>query len=325
MDAREIDGRHDSVISETLRDGWDRVLSRGGFGYDPAPPDEIRVGRIRFVFLPNRLRRPGAGGGAPGEHGVVKPHTACPFDDPRVLDLREVARFRRQGRVYHLITNKFPVKPLHFLAVRSLDAPAQRLPQCLLDADEIEDMALLARSLGPPYRFFFNSNAGIDFSHSGSSVNHWHFQLFPDAGDVLETVCVGDRTIDDWPGAHTLRVSSDAADIATSMWEIARRANELNVAYTLAVRSSDEGLLAAAFFARAPLDPLPVPGGGELSNRFGGFEVTGAVVVYDPAVFEWVRAHPEDALELARARLRAGTRPLPPADVSARGRAAAGP
>ena len=48
----------------------------------------------------------------------------------------------------------------------------------------------------------------------------------------------------------------------------------------------------------------------ELSPRFGGWELSGDVVIYDEEVFEWVCAHPGEADRIAWERLRDGTRDI---------------
>jgi hypothetical protein len=312
-EALAIDGRRDARVAAALDAGWARVAERGGIDYEPSAVEELRCPPFRFLHLPGRLRRPGASVAPP--RGLLRPHAPCPFDGPAVYALREVLRFRRAERTYHLIANRFPVRPLHFLAVRSADAPADLLPQCLLGPEEIEDALLIARAVGPPYRFFFNSNTGADGSDSGSSVNHWHFQLFPDRGDLLEGSPAGALetagSIPGWDVPHRLHASADAGALARRVWADVERVIALDVAFTVIVRPCDDDRLAAAFVARAPVEPIAPPGvegAGALPARFGGFELTGSVVVHERPLFEWARKHPRQAAALARERLRRGTR-----------------
>jgi hypothetical protein len=55
-----------------------------------------------------------------------------------------------------------------------------------------------------------------------------------------------------------------------------------------------------------------VPGIGVISGDFGGFELSGNVVVPARMLFDWVRAHPAQAVEMVAARMRAGTAEPPP-------------
>ena len=61
------------------------------------------------------------------------------------------------------------------------------------------------------------------------------------------------------------------------------------------------------FFPRAPVEDLKPPSGGTLGGDFGGFELSGSVVVPNREVFDWVRAHPGESVAFILERMRSGT------------------
>jgi hypothetical protein len=322
MATRVIDGKRDAALFSLLDAAWEQIFARGGIEYDPSTSGVGIIGPFRpfrFLYVPGRSRRPGAQGAPLG--GVARAHLPCPFDDAAAIERREALRLSRAGRIYHLIANRFPVKRLHFLAVRDAGAPPASLGQCIAGTDEIEDMLGLARMLGPPMRLYFNSNSGADGSDSGSSVNHWHFQLFPDAEDVLEDaepapIDAGGGApsramrLEAWPAAHRIYRDHDLAALAAALWDDVRRAVALDIAYTLVFKSESGASVTAAVFPRAPIAPPAIAGVGALPNRFGGFELVGAVMLYEPALAHWAGAHPREAQALARERLRGATRDI---------------
>ena len=83
--------------------------------------------------------------------------------------------------------------------------------------------------------------------------------------------------------------------------------NRLDIAYNLEISPREDGRLVVALFPRAPSAELALPGGGSLSADFGGFELTGGVVVPNRRLFEWVRSRPGESAALIRERMRAGT------------------
>lgn len=231
-------------------------------------------------------------------------------------------RLFREERKYHLTWNRYPVTPLHFLVVRERSAAPETLPQCIHGARELEDMLLVLGMLGPPYRAYFNSNSGTDGSRSGSSVNHWHFQLFPfprefDSPLLREGPDELDRTVGlkvgrypEWPARH-LFVDGALEDIpsaALCLWERLRRIHELDAAYNIEVATMGPRKFRAFLFPRRPVPPLAVPGIGELDWTPGGWELSGDIVVAKEELFDWVRRHPSQALRLTRERLRQSTR-----------------
>ncbi len=318
---KELLGHRDPALLQELEEGWKRVLQAGGIEYDPIHAERLRCGNLRFHFIPGRESRPNAGGSA-AVHALRAPHVPCPFDLPETIAEREVIRFHRDDRTYHLIANRFPVAPMHFLLVRESGAPAETLPQCLLGPEEIEDALRLSRSLGPSIRFYFNSNASRDGSSSGSTVNHWHFQLFPlDTGAVVNLLRQPRRAVEldavergplpGWDVPNRYHRGDDLGAVARSLWEDVERAIELGAAYNVEIVAADrDETVIAILYARAPLDVVEIPGIGTIPCRFGGWEVQGDVVIDDEAVFTWARENPKEAGELAWKRLAASVRDI---------------
>ena len=315
FDLSPVERGPDRALSPLLVEGWNRGLKQGTIAYDPEEIEPLAVPPFHFHLLPGRESRPRSPvtGGAPV--GLRRPHLPCPFDAPGFLDEREVLRARREDRRYHLVLNKYPVRRIHYLAVRPGGDPPPTLTQCLLGAGEIEDMLRLGARLGHPWRLFFNSNSGADGSRSGSSVNHWHFQIFLGDQSVLARPARIDGAaggveigrIPDWPAHHRLYRARDGAALAAALWRDVAEINRLDIAYNLEISPREDGRLACALFPRAPTRELELPGGGSLSADFGGFELTGGVVVPDRRLFEWVRTRPEESAALIRERIRTGT------------------
>jgi hypothetical protein len=214
------------------------------------------------------------------------------------------------------------VTPLHFLVVRDGSAPPEALPQCIHDVRELEDMFLVLGMLGPPYRAYFNSNSGADGSRSGSSVNHWHFQLFPfprefdsplfgEGSEVLVReagLTVG--RYPEWPARHLFvdGTNEDFGSVAACLWEQLRRIDQLDVAYNVEVVPTGAREFRAFLFPRRPTPALELPGIGPIDWTPGGWELSGDLVIATEELFAWVRHHPSEALRITRERLRRSTR-----------------
>lgn len=329
-----------------LERAWSSALRGGTLAYDPALAERFEASPFRFHYLPARTARPGARTDAPPPpEGLRLPHAPCPFDAPGFVQEREIARLEVDGRPYHLTANRFPVTPLHFLVIRPVDAAAETLPQCVHGPEEMEDIFAVLREAGAPYRAYFNSNRGADDSRSGSSVNHWHFQIFryppevssgfrdgtlrdgtpaclqagpdgpPAAGERHEGAGAGIALgeIPGWPASHlTIEGGFERARTASEvLWQRLRRLNDIGVAYNLEVEAREHGAFRASLFARRPGPELAIPGAGRLSPNFGGWELTGDIVVPTRKIFDWIRAHPDEAARRTVERLRQTTRPPP--------------
>src|SRR5262245_49974311 len=228
-------------LPSMLEQGWQWGRASGSLAYDPEEIETLAVPPLTFYHLPGREARPRAAPEAGERLHLGRPHRPCPFDSPEFLEEREVVRLRHRERIYHLALNKFPVLPLHYLAVRPAWEPAERLPQRLTGPDEIEDLLRLAALLGPPYRLFFNSNRGGDGANSDSSVNHWHFQIFPSVSEVVNRAPqisarsgeVEQGSLPDWPARHRLYRSADPQPLAEAVWAAVSKIDALDVAYNL--------------------------------------------------------------------------------------------
>src|SRR5262245_27528768 len=202
----------DRPLPPMLEAGWARGRARGALAYDPETIEVLEIPPLSFYFLPGREARPRSLPPADEPYRLSRPHRRCPFDGPEFLEEREILRVRHGERLYHLALNKYPVMRLHLLVIRPASEPPPLLPQRLTGPEEIEDLLYLALHLGPPFRLFFNSNRGADGSSSGSSVNHWHFQIFPCFSEVVNrTPRIASRSgeveygkIPDWPAHHRL-------------------------------------------------------------------------------------------------------------------------
>jgi len=265
----------------------------------------VRIGRFRCHFLPGRGDRPGAD--APkGREGLLRPHEPCPFDGEGFVRERELCRLARGGREYHLVANRFPVFPEHFVAVRPDGAPASTLSQHLSGTRDIEDIVAFLRAAGPRYRAYFNSNPGADGSRSGSSVNHWHFQLF---AYPWERTPLEERA-GEWPARHLAVEDGDPSRLAGAAWRLVERIHALDAAYNIEARELSDGRLRAVVFARRPAPDREVPGAGTLSSNFGGCEMSGDLVLSSRPLLEWHARHPEAAERLSEERLRETTRAI---------------
>ena len=220
--------------------------------------------------------------------------------------------------------NRYPVTPYHFLVVKAADSLPSKLPQYIQGPEELEDMLWFLQMAGEPFRAYFNSNRGSDGSASGSSVNHWHYQLFPfpkEAPSQLFArkvkVLAANKglkagIVPDWP-AHHLFFDLGGGGIheaSERLWEKVRELNSLNVAYNIEVVALPGGAFRAFLFPRKPAAPLEVPGVGSLSPDFGGWELSGDIVVPTREILDWVRLNPGEAARLTEKRLRETTRPV---------------
>lgn len=314
-----------AALSALLAASWKRALEERLVGYDPSlPENEVIVAPpYRYHHLPGRATRPGARrDGTPPSQGLHLPHVPCPFDGETFVREREVGRVERGGRGYHLVCNRFPVTPLHFLPVRAATAPIETLPQHLHGPVEIEDMLHLLDMAGEPYHALFNSNRGADDSQSGSSVNHWHFQLFPytveprsplatEAPAVLSdrgSVRVG--RIESWPARHVL-IEGPAGEVpllAEVLWDLVRPLNARNTAYNIDLGVDSRRQIRILLFPRRPAPAEEIPGVGTLSANFGGWELSGDFVIPTPEIMAWIRQNPAAAERLTTKRLRETTR-----------------
>jgi len=302
-------------LSRFLIEGWTWGIQTGAIEYDPDDVETLTIPPIRFYLLPGREARPRTLSDQDLSIGLGRPHGSCPFDTQDFLDEREILRVAREGRAYHITLNRFPVLRHHFLAVRPVTDSPDTLPQRLIGAAEIEDMLYLAEELAHPYRLFFNSNQGADGSRSGSSVNHWHFQIFPSQWTaaarspgiqkVAGEVEIGQ--IPDWPARHRLYRSRNKGPLSAAIWSDVERINQRNIAYNLEISPRENGDLLSLLFPRAPLEDIRLPTGSVLTGDFGGFELTGSVVVPAREIFEWIRAHPREALDRILERMHRGT------------------
>lgn len=313
-------------LRRILEGGWRAHLASALVVYDPSRARILSLPPFRYHYLPERASRPGSiAPQEPPPEGIRRPHDLCPFDGEEFVEQREIVRAARDARTYHLVANRYPVTPLHFLGVRAADAPEDRLPQHIHGPEEIEDMILLLRGVGDPYRVYFNSNRGVDFSQSGSSVNHWHFQIFPypergpspfhqgrvEAIGVEAGLRIG--RIADWPACHVCVECSFQLFAAAARWLWRRilAIHDLNVAYNLELLERGQGLFRACLFPRAPGPEVEIPGCGTLSPNFGGWELSGDIVIPSEALMDWIEAHPIDADRITRERLQVTTRAVP--------------
>jgi hypothetical protein len=310
-------------LAALLAAGWEDQLSRGVIAYDPSRAEVVTASPYRFHYLPERASRPGARKSpATPEAGVHAPHAPCPFDGEDFVEEREVVRVSRGGRVQHLACNRYPVTPLHFLAVREATAPPQILPQRIHGPEEIEDSLLLLAALGPPYRFYFNSNRGADDSRSGSSVNHWHFQLFPYPSSyespLLERPSRTLRRekglrigrVESWPAAHLFieGESGQSAAAAEIAWRWLRAPHERRSAYNIEEVPLGGRTFRLFLFPRRHAPDAEVPGAGALAADFGGWELSGDIVIPTREILDRVKAEPAEARRITEKRLRDTTR-----------------
>jgi hypothetical protein len=309
-------------------EAWSEGLQNGLILYDPAKAERVVAPPYRYHYLPERATRPGARKAPiPPPEGLRLPHAPCPFDGEDFVREREVLRLTSAEGVYHVCCNRYPVTPYHFLVVRAVDSVSSVLPQSIHGPEELKDMLFFLQMAGEPYRAYFNSNRGADGSASGSSVNHWHFQLFLYPSKAPSELLSGKREMSrvenglevgiakDWPAHHLVLEgrASQVHDAAAALWQRVRALNELNVAYNIEAVARPEGAFSLFLFPRKPAGPIEVPGTGALSPDFGGWELSGDVVIPTREVLEWIRLHPAEAASLTARRLRETTRPVPAA------------
>ena len=313
------------ALPSILEAGWQRALGAKLVLYDPSAADVevFTESPFRYHHLPQRAMRPGVRRDpTPPPEGIYLAHSPCPFDDKDFVRDREVLRLLRDGRTYHIACNRFPVTAFHFLLVRAAQEPRETLGQYLHAAHDLEDMLFLLAMVGAPYRAYFNCNRGADGSQSGSSINHFHFQLFklePDPASPLmgptqkhDAMEKGSRpgAIPDWPAHHIFfdGAVNDAATLASVLWERVHALNALNVSYNIEAFISPENRFRVFLFPRHPAPPMEVKGVGTLSPNFGGWELSGNIVIPTREILEWIKKHPEEARRLTERRLQEGTR-----------------
>ncbi|MEM7233956.1 MAG: hypothetical protein AAF517_17390 [Planctomycetota bacterium] len=297
--------------------------------YDPEDRLTYDGERFRCLFLPGRAQRPQISGAKPRSNevlGLRRSHGPCPFDGPEFVRDREVLRLIGDDARYHVVRNHFPVVPRHYLIVRPSDDPAELLPQCLHSAAEIRDVFRFLVALGPSYRLYFNSNAGGDGSHSGSSVNHWHWQFFeyPFVSTPFDRVGA-----ENWPGAclalsaeiepekspasgtsdTPADVSSATAEskLATAIWRALEIIHERDCAYNVEAYLVSPDVLRVILFPRAPGSAIDVPGVGTFPPEFGGNQLRGDFVLTDRELFDWSCQNPDEVDRIMEARLRETT------------------
>ena len=291
--------------------------------YDPASAEKVIAPPYRYHYLPERAFRPGARKDPrPPPEGIRRPHVPCPFDEEGFAEERELFLAERGGRRYHLICNRYPVTPHHHLAVRTSDAAPETLPQHIHAHEEIEDFLIFLGMLGEPYRFYFNSNRGRDGSQSGSSVNHWHYQLFPYPREAPSPLLAMTATllrdegplavgrIAGWPASH-LFVEGGTEGIeaaARLLWRWLEPVHARSSAYNIEAVALPGERFRAFLFPRHPAPDAEVPGAGTLSADFGGWECSGDIVIPTRAILDWIGSHPGEALRLTEKRLRETTR-----------------
>jgi len=315
------------ALPSILEAGWQQALESELVLYDPGAADveTFTASPFRYHYLPRRSTRPGIRRDpAPPAKGIYLAHSPCPFDDRGFVREREVLRLVRDARTYHVVCNRFPVTPFHFLPVRAAQEPEETLGQHLHEAHELEDMLFLLAMVGAPYRAYFNSNRGADGSQSGSSINHFHFQLFvfepaPDSplmgpGHRSHSIEKGCRlgTFPDWPAQHIFvdGAVDDSSSLASVLWERVRALNALNIAYNVEAVVSLDNRFRVFLFPRHPAPPLKVADAGTLSPNFGGWELSGDIVLPAREILEWIKKNPEEARRLTERRLQEGTRRL---------------
>lgn len=312
-------------VSCLLEEAWNAGLRNGLVLYDPAKAAVVAAPPYRYHYLPERAMRPGARKNvSPSPEGLRLAHAPCPFDEESFVREREIFRLQSAGRAYHACCNRYPVTPHHFLVVRAANSSPSTLPQHIHGPGELGDMFSFLQMAGKPFRAYFNSNRGSDGSASGSSINHWHFQLFhfppgipsplltetATILDEIEGVRIG--SVAKWPARHIFVEGADGAipAAAKALWQRLRVLNEDNVAYNIEVVLLPEMAFRAFLFPRSPAAPLDVPGVDSLSPDFGGWELSGDIVIPTKEILDWIREHPEEAAGLTEKRLRETTRPV---------------
>jgi hypothetical protein len=320
-----LENRFSPALVALLERGWEKQLSAGIVEYDPAAALSFSLPPYSYHCLPERARRPRSGAGErapPPSEGVRLRHAPCAFDSPEFEAERGIGRVGRYARGYILACNRYPVTRLHSLAIRLPSEPEATLPQCLQGGAELEDILILLVMLGPPFRSYFNSNRGADGSFSGSSVNHWHIQIFPyfpDSPSTLLSAPAETHTLEDgvrvgevpsWPAAHLFVEAGPERTRAAAvrLWQEIEVLNRLGAAYNLEAVALGDGRYRAFLFPRRPAPPIAIDGLGVLSSNIGGCELSGHLVVPSRDLFEWLRARPAEANAITTRRLRETTR-----------------
>ena len=319
-----LDGVPSLALADFLFASWERDLDTGLVAYGLEDVRTLRRGPYRFHYLPGRSARPGSQNVVDGPpEGIFVPHGPCPFDEDDVAEEREIVRVCRDGREHRLICNRFPVITPHFLGVRPVEgAIDELLRQHLHGPEELEDLLLLVVMLGPSMRVFFNSNRGADGSSAGSSINHWHFQLFPFDEETPPALRDGELRVDSkrggvscgclggWPARH---VAVDAPresipEAAALLWDRLLSVHARSAAYNIELMLRDDNVLRAVLYARSPAKPARIADVGELHTGFGGWELSGDFIVPTRRLFDWMEARPEEAEKISTLRLRETTR-----------------
>jgi hypothetical protein len=117
-------------------------------------------------------------------------------------------------------------------------------------------------------------------------------------------------TIPDWPAHHIFvdGTVDDSSTLASILWERVRALNALNVAYNVEAVVSPDNRFRVFLFPRHPAPPMEVQDAGTLSPNFGGWELSGDIVVPTREILGWIKNHPEEARQLTERRLKEGTR-----------------
>jgi hypothetical protein len=104
----------------------------------------------------------------------------------------------------------------------------------------------------------------------------------------------------------------EAPRAALRLWQAFQELNDLNVAYNFEVALREGGQHFRCFlFRRHPGPEVAIPGGGKLDPNFGGWELSGDIVIQTREVFDWICRNPGPAVRLTEERLRDTTRPPP--------------
>jgi hypothetical protein len=139
---------------------------------------------------------------------------------------------------------------------------------------------------------YFNSNRGRR-SQSGSSVSHWHYQLFPYPTEAPSPLLVMTATllrdegllvvgrIAGWPANHLfVEGGTEGIDAAALLlWRWLQPIHARSSAYNIEAVALPGGRFRAFLFPRHPAPDAAVPGAGMLSADFGGWECSGDIVI----------------------------------------------
>jgi hypothetical protein len=119
--------------------------------------------------------------------------------------------------------------------------------------------------------------------------------------------------VEDWPAHHVFVefARERTAEAAAFLWEKIARVHAIQAAYNIEAAFLPSGHLRTFLFPRAPGPEITLEGSGTLSPNFGGWELTGDIVVPTREIFAWIQAHPDLAARMTHDRLRVTTRPVP--------------